>query len=283
MFARTDIEAELICAQQISGQLKEARQARGLSQKEAAYQLMLSADQINCLESQSLKSFYGPQYYLLAARKYAAFLGVKISRPQPPEVISPAPPFPEQAQLLKGHFLVGRPLLWAFAALAIVLVGLAFVVREGGHERDAPLVVSPSPAVPAEAVTPAVPPQNFNVKPAPGAAPQTVNSRPPATPPVAPLTSPAKSGTVELQLNFSAATWVSVYRRDGSHEQKVYGPEETLKLDAAPLTELIIGNAPATRLSVGKSEISLMRFTNQDSNVARIVGQGLRDLGTAHP
>ncbi|NDU93058.1 MAG: helix-turn-helix domain-containing protein, partial [Ferrovum sp.] len=62
MIARTDIEAELDCAQQISGQLEAARQARGLSQKEVAYQLMLSADQVNCLESRSLKSFYSPRY-----------------------------------------------------------------------------------------------------------------------------------------------------------------------------------------------------------------------------
>jgi len=287
MIARKDIEAELDCAQQISGQLEAARQARGLNQKEVAYQLMLSADQVNCLENRSLKSFYSPQYYVLAAKKYAAFLGVTIAQPQVPEVASPAAPS-EQPPPLRGNVLMGRrALLWAFAALAIILVGLAFVVREGAHERDTPPATPASPAVPVETVappampaSPAVPVETVVPSATP---PQSDNVPPPVTPSVAPRSEPAKTGSVVLQLNFTAATWLSIYRRDGGHEQRVYGPGETLKLDLEPLTELIIGNAPATRLSVGKNEISLKRFTSPDSNVARIVGQNLRDLGQTHP
>jgi cytoskeletal protein RodZ len=271
MIARTDVETELDCAQQISGQLEEARQARGLSQKEVAYQLMLSADQINCLETRSLKSFYNPQYYVLAAKKYAAFLGVKMAQPQAPAVVPTATPVasPDQPLPAKANVLVGRPFLWALAALMIIVFGVAYVARDGSRERDAPSGPA-SLAVPVETVAPSAPP-----------------SPPPATPPLAPPVAPhaavEKSGRAELQLRFSAATWVSLYRRDGSHEQKVFGPEETLQLDAESLTELIIGNAPATRLHVGKNEISLQRFTNPESKVARLVGQNLRDLAGARP
>jgi len=303
MIARKDIEAELECAQQISGQLEAARQARGLNQKEVAYQLMLSADQVNCLENRSLKSFYSPQYYVLAAKKYAAFLGVTIAQPQVPEVASPVAS-PEQVLPPKGNVPMRRwPLLWAFAALAIILVGLVFVFREGDHERDTPPVTPALPAAPAEMIAPPAMPASPAIpvetvaspatpaspavqveKPVPSATPpQSDNVQPPVTPSVAPRPEPAKTGSVVLQLNFTAATWLSIHRRDGGHEQKVYEPGETLKLDLEPLTELIIGNAPATRLNVGKNEISLKRFTSPDSNVARIVGQSLRDLGQTHP
>ena len=257
MIARTDIGAELECAQRISGQLGAARQARGLSQKEAAYQLALSADQINCLENQSLKSFYSPEYYVVAAKKYAAFLGVTVEQPRASAVALPTTPVAssEQARPRKGKILKWRPLLWASAILVTILVGLAYVVRESGHERNA----------------------------RPATLPQTRNVLPPTIPSVAPHPEPAKAGVVALQLNFTAASWVSIYRRDGGHEQKVYGPQETLKLDLEPLTELIIGNAPATRLSIGKNEISLKRFTNPDSNVAHIAGQSLKDMSTMQP
>ncbi len=305
MIARKDIEAELDCAQQISGQLEAARQARGLSKKEVAYQLMLSADQVNCLENRSLKSFYSSQYYVLAAKKYAAFLGVTIAQPQVPEVAPLVIPVvsSEKSSPLKSSILVGRrSLLWAFAALVIILVGLVFVVREGAHDRDTLPVTSALPVAPVETVVapvvpaaPVVPVDTAAapVVPASPAAPmgtaslakssQTDNVPHPATPSTAPPSESAKTGTVVLQLNFTAATWVSTYRRDGAHEQKVYGPEDTLKLDLEPLTELIIGNAPATRLSIGKNKISLKRFTSPDSNVARVVGQNLRDLGQTRP
>ncbi len=293
MIARTDIETELDCAQQISRQLEEARQARGLSRKEVAYQLMLSADQINCLETRSLKSFYNPQYYVLAARKYAAFLGVKMAQPRMLEVAPAATPVAATGQppsTVKGNFLVGRPLFWALAILAVISFGLAYMARYGSHDREAP-PAPPSLAVPVEAVAPPVattpaptptqtpPPQP---KPVPKPIPAKTDSvQPRVANPVAPHAASERSAKAELQLNFSAATWVSIYRRDGGHEQRVYGPEETLKLDAESLTELIIGNAPATRLSVGKIEIGLQRFTNPESKVARIAGQNLRDLGAA--
>ncbi|NDU93120.1 MAG: DUF4115 domain-containing protein [Ferrovum sp.] len=188
-------------------------------------------------------------------------------------MVSPEPP-PSR----KGKVLVGRPLLWAFAVLVIILVGLVFVVRESSHDRVvSPATPAPSPVAP---VLPAIPVESVA---SPATPSQTDNALPPIVKPVASSSGPAKTGALELQLNFTAATWVSVYRRDGGHEQKVYGPEETLKLDVGPLAELIIGNAPAARLSVGNNEVNLKRFTNPDSNVARIMGQNLRDLGTAHP
>jgi cytoskeletal protein RodZ len=289
MIARMDIESELDCAQQISGQLEEARQARGLSRKEVAYQLMLSADQINCLETRSLKSFYNPQYYVLAARKYAAFLGVKMAQPQVSEIAPTAVPVVSTGHpppAVKSKALVGRALFWALAVLTIISISVVYVARDGFHERDA------SPG----SILPAVPVQDVAPLPSPASAPSLSSPSPPkpapskadspqlpAAHPVVPHAASEGEGKAELQLNFSAATWVSIYRRDGGHEQKVYGPDETLKLEAETLAELIIGNAPATRLSVGNSEINLQRFTNPESKVARITGQNLRDLGTKRP
>ena len=276
MIARTDIETDLDCAQQISAQLLDARQARGLSQKEVAYQLMLSADQINCLETRSLKSFYNPQYYVLAAKKYAAFLGVALAQPPAPAVApapnretQPEPQRPEQPRLR-----LGRPLLWSLAALLCVIFGVAYVARDGFHEHD--VIPGPTPlALPVEPVVP------------PSSAPPPAAALPVTVPRVAaPVAAPAlaeKPGQAEIQLRFSAPTWVSFYRRDGGHEQKVFGPDETLKLDAGSLTELIIGNAPATRATVGNNEISLQRFTNPDNKVARLVGQNLRELTARRP
>ena len=272
MMARPDIETELDCAQQISAQLRDARQARGLSQKEVAYQLMLSADQINCLETRSLKSFYNPQYYVLAAKKYAAFLGVAMAQPPAP-ALAPAPNHedqPEPGKPERPRLRLGRPLLWTLVALLCVIFGVGYLARDGFREHDA----TPGPAPLALPVEPVVPPSSA---PAPAA------SLPVKAAPKAPPVPAEKPGQAELQLRFSAPTWVSVYRRDGGHEQKVFGPDETLKLDAGSLTELIIGNAPATRATVGNNDISLQRFTNPDNKVAHLVGQNLRDLTARRP
>ncbi len=318
MIARTEIETELASAQQISDQLAAARKARGLSQKEVAYTLLLSADQVNCLENRSLKSFYGPQYYVQAAKKYADYLGVTMARLPVPDAPPAAPPaqgitpvpthsgapvLPSQSENALSPPVQGRPFssyrrpLFILASLAAIAASLTFVLLEENRNDHPSGVPAPSTVQEERAVAPALVPQPASAekpvavekpvaieKPAPAGRPPSASNQGPTregAPVDAKVDARATAG--ELQLSFTAQTWVSFYQRDGGHQQKVYQPGETLKLKLEPLTELIIGNAPATRLTVGQTEISLKRFTSTDSNVARIVGQNLRDLGATHP
>ena len=292
MAALPEIEIDLAPAQQISGQLGEARKALGLSQKEVAYKLLLSPDQINCLECCSLKSFYGPQYYVQAARKYADFLGVEMAPPKlltdptPAGIVSsPDQPFSAKSPtidqrysglaagtLSRGKTSRGYRLLLFVAALIVVMfAGLAVIVKGRSHDRNNLLALPDFSTAPVEKAAP--------THAASEQAGSTVSTHSPAVTPVTPRNDFEKVAASELQLSFSAPTWVKFTRRDGSYVQKIYGLDGALKLDVETLTELIIGNAPATRLRIGKSEINLGRYTKPDSKVAYIGDQNLRDLG----
>jgi cytoskeleton protein RodZ len=239
--------------------LRREREARGLTQQQAAEQLTLDISVITALEANDFSALGAPVFAKGHLRRYAALLelpegdilgGYDRSKGQP-----------EQPTLVpKSRFEMapvrGKP-KWPFVAggaLAFLLAaGLAAYVSSNGlklpwssiadAKREAPAAgtgstnATParSPAAVASPATGAVATASGTPAPAAAAAPAAV----------------LPAGQVSLQLRFATDSWVEIY--DGTGKAVLYdlgksGTERTVT-GTAPLS-VTIGNAPAVSIAV---------------------------------
>lgn len=157
--------------------LRQARLGKSLSAADLARELRLSDTQVLGLESDDLKSFYGPEYARRAALRCAEFLGVEVTLDGAPAESVVAEPVVEASSAFVPYratpgFSV-RP-GWIAAGLgAITMVAVAAYVLRGMPVEPAAVVAeAPAPvaaAEPAAAVSEptALPPEPVEVAPVP--------------------------------------------------------------------------------------------------------------------
>lgn len=112
-----------------------------------------------------------------------------------------------------------------------------------------------STPLPAATETPAVP--EPNAPPPPPAPPE-----PPAPPDV-------------IEASFNDDCWVEIRRVDGTTEQGIYRPGQTVTVEVADIDRLTFGNAAAVNATRAGQSFDVMRFTRGGNNVARIAGDAL--------
>lgn len=138
----------------------------------------------------------------------------------------------------------------------------------------APAVVNAPAAVAPPVVVPAVPPA-VPVKPAPVPAPP-VTTNPylaPIVPPAprseaAPASVKPAAGAANLRLVASDESWVQVVDAAGKRNSKLIGPGTDASFSGTPPFQVVIGNAPAVRLSYNNQTVDLRPFTGD--KVARL-------------
>jgi len=105
----------------------------------------------------------------------------------------------------------------------------------------------------------------------------TAESASELTPEPAPelATEPAPPPPDVIEALFSADCWVEIRRVDGSTEQGIYKPAQTLTVDVSDIDRLTFGNAQAVSATRAGEVFDIMAFTRGGNNVARIPGAEL--------
>ena len=82
-----------------------------------------------------------------------------------------------------------------------------------------------------------------------------------------------------IALTFSGASWIQAVDKNGSKQEKIYRNGDTLALNPSQLQALIIGNSSVVSITSNKKTIDLKPYIGQGSQVARIIGADIRQLG----
>lgn len=240
--------------------LRREREARGLTQQQAAEQLTLDVSVIVALEANDFASLGAPVFAKGHLRRYAVLLelpeddilgGYERSKAQPEQpTLVPRSRF-EMAPVRgpsRWPFVLGGAAAFLLAAGLVAYIGANGWRLPWGHSGKGPAAATSAATsiqtVPGPAAT----------TPSPAAA----TASGPAV--VASDTAPAAAvpaGQVSLQLHFTTDSWVEVY--DGTGKAVLYdlgksGTDRAVTA-VAPLS-VTIGNAPAVRVAVNGRAIA---------------------------
>jgi len=101
---------------------------------------------------------------------------------------------------------------------------------------------------------------------APDPEPDSTPEPPPAPPPPPPDV---------IQASFNADCWVEIRRVDGTTEQGIYKPGQSVTVDVADIERLTFGNAAAVSATRAGEPFDVLAYTRGGNNVARISKQAL--------
>jgi cytoskeleton protein RodZ len=237
--------------------LRRAREARGLTEQQAAEQLTLDVTVVSALERDDLAALGAPVFAKGHLRRYGAMLGIgedellaayERARAQP-ETPTLIPRSRQEMMPVRGRpkwpWVIGGTLLFVLAA------GLAAYVSEYGlpwpseapgesvSTADPAVIPAPSPDALAGSGSVAIEPATAE----PGGLADTASAD------ASPL--PVPPGHVSLNIRFAADSWTEIY--DGFGKAVLYdlgraGTQRAIAA-AAPLS-VTFGNAPAVTLLV---------------------------------
>jgi cytoskeleton protein RodZ len=243
--------------------LRRAREARGLTEQQAAELLTLDVTVVSALERDDLEALGAPVFAKGHLRRYGAMLGIVEGdllaayeraghQPETPTLV---PKSRQEMMPVRGRpkwpWVVGGTLLFVLAA------GLAAYVSEYGLRWPAG---PQAESAPTQGATAAAPPSETTSGPAAAPEAPAAGQRPaggePAQADAALL--PVPPGHVSLGLSFAADSWAEIY--DGSGKSVLYdlgraGTQRTIAA-AAPLS-VTFGNAPAVTLVVNGRPVAM--------------------------
>ena len=262
--------------QRLVGQiLREAREAQGMTQEDAAARLRLMQRQVEAMETDDFQSLGQPVFARGFVRNYARLLGLApeallarmAGAPAEPTAVSPDAP-PQPHSWLSSPWLI----LLLLGLLLLVVAPLSlywWLNSEGGdgpsqrmspatQGRPAPVAAPQPVAEPAEAARPVVDGVAATVPIAPAAPAAEIPEAPEqleaGTPEV-----PATSGV--LHLEFGDEAWVEI--KDGSgrmlHRQ-LNPPGSRADVKGHPPFDVVIGNAAQARVTYNGRPIDLKPF-----------------------
>jgi cytoskeleton protein RodZ len=265
--------------------LRDAREAQGMTQEDAAARLRLMHRQIAAMEADEFESLGQPVFARGFVRNYARLLGLKPEMllahmegaPAEPAAVTYVMP-PQPRSWLSSPWLV--LLLLGLLVVVAVPVALYWWLNEGEDEliSRVPSAVQVDPVslpVPAQAAEVAAP--VAEPAPVPPAAADT--SAPPAAPepvpapaaPAAPANGPAEAAAPEappapaangvLHLEFGGDAWVEIRDASGRmlHRQ-LNTAGSSVNVPGQPPFDLVIGNAAQARMTYNGRPIDLKPF-----------------------
>lgn len=279
------------------------RNARQLSPQDIADALLLSKLQVNGLETANHQSFYSAKMFGQAADKYAQYLGFEEkpsltlfgSDPEPERALTEveivtemATPTPKTSAPKTAEVnMEGTPRSSRFRVALVVLCVLGIVTLVYKATLTEPVAAAPQPEPVARTTEPnpsIAPPtpvtETASATPAPTVPTQNA---PEKTEPVktTPAEKPVASDNIapgHILIKFNESSWVQSVDKNGSKQEKVYRPGDTLDLEPAKLQALVIGNAGAVIVNSSNAPISLKPYMASGSQVARIIGPDIRKL-----
>ncbi|QNH16836.1 hypothetical protein HEP73_02049 [Xanthomonas sp. GW] len=255
-------------------QLREAREAAGLSIDEVGGRLRMPVRVISALEAEQWHSLGAPVFVRGQLRSYARLLGVdlgpllesaQIAPVQPVELISHTHTPPLRRMLESATRRMVYVVITAGLAVPVWYATRTHFADDGPSTASLDVV----PATPGDAAQPATAGAGGN--PAPAAASGN-RPAPPAAPYIASLTPlPRASSEAEkpgLSLSFQGDSWVQIIAPDGTPLEKAL-LKAGEKRDYAPgqVGRIVLGNASAVQVQQSGSTVDLTPYKR--ANVAR--------------
>lgn len=275
--------------------LREAREASDINIADAARQLKWGVRQLEALEADDYSKLPGPTFVRGFIRNYAKLLhadpqpmldAYQRTGPQTPtQVIASQDDqvsfteHPKSFQLRYGLVLVVVLAVAGYALYEWSPLSTSKQAAPVGEATTLPLPEksAPVPLPQSEAVKPAEPASSPVAKPAPLPPVAPVSTAPPVAPaalvstapPAAPMPQADNKNLPSLNLAFSGDSWVEVRDRSGKIVFSQLSHANTQQIvQGLPPFELVIGNAPAVKLSYKGKPVDLTAFTRAE--VARI-------------
>lgn len=236
--------------------LRAAREKKGLTILQAAEKLHVDARVLEALEAEDFAALGADVYVRGHLRRYADLVGESPSELQQLYSGGVQAARPDLTRIPRAAPAAHSSALTLPALLAVVGVAIAGILwwalhLPGQRAREVvPAAAAPATATPAEA-------------PPGGALPTTsLRSAPP----------PPPSAAAQLQLNFTAASWVDI--SDGSGHRLLHGliaPGTTRSLSGAPPLRVILGNSPAVALRLNGQPVSVDGLMHRDGSVRLLI------------
>lgn len=255
--------------------LREAREARNMTQEDVALRLRLMHRQVEAMEADDFGSLGQPVFARGFVRNYARLMGLQpetlLARmegapTEPIPVTHPEPPM--SSSWLTSPWLI--LLMLGMLVVVVVPVSLYLWLNSGAGETQH-AVPSRVESRPARAATPVEPlpvgvPAEIPAEPAVPAVPEVgADASGEAGAPAAP-TSPATPGVVHLE--FGEASWVEVKDASGRMLHRQLNPAGSrTDIRGQPPFSVVVGNATQARMTYNGRPIDLKPFI--DVTVAR--------------
>lgn len=272
--------------------LRDAREAQGMTQEDAAARLRLMHRQIAAMEADEFESLGQPVFARGFVRNYARLLGLKPEMllahmegaPAEPAAVTYVMP-PQPRSWLSSPWLV--LLLLGLLVVVAVPVALYWWLNEGEDELisrvPSAVQVDPVPlpvsAQAAEVAAPVAEVAAPVAEPAPVPPAAADTSAPPATliapaasePVAAPATGPGEAAAPEassvagangvLHLEFGGDAWVEIRDASGRMLHRQLNPAgSSVNVPGQPPFDLVIGNAAQARMTYNGRPIDLKPF-----------------------
>lgn len=262
--------------------LRDAREAQGMTQEDAAARLRLMQRQIAAMEADEFESLGQPVFARGFVRNYARLLGLKPEMllahmegaPVEPAAVTYVMP-PQPRSWLSSPWLV--LLLLGLLVVVAVPVALYWWLNEGEDEliSRVPSAVQvdpvplPVPAQAAEVVAPVaeptpLPPAADTSAPTatPEPVPEPAVPAAPANEPgeaAAPAAPPAANGV--LHIEFGGDAWVEIRDAGGRMLHRQLNPAgSSINVPGQPPFDLVVGNAAQARVTYNGHPIDLKPF-----------------------
>ncbi len=253
-------------------QLREAREAAGLSVDDVAGKLRMPAHVVRSLEQEDWQRLGAPVFVRGQLRSYARLLQVDLEPSLQQASIAPIEPV---KLVSHTHTPRARRILESTArkAMYVVITGVFAVpvwyATRSHLDGKGPSTVSldsmPVAARTGAPANPAAPPAAPREQPAPYIASMTPVPR--ATPEAEAAPAVADAGK-HLSLSFSGDSWVQILAPDGSAVEKaLIRAGEHRSYSPGQVGRIVLGNASAVEVQQGGSIVDVKPF--QRANVAR--------------
>ncbi|WOS42675.1 helix-turn-helix domain-containing protein [Xanthomonas rydalmerensis] len=258
-------------------QLREAREAAGLSIDDVGSRLRMPVHVVQALESEQWQRLGAPVFVRGQLRSYARLLGVdlepllqtaQIAPVQPVELISHTHTPPLRRMLESATRRMVYVVITAGLAVPVWYATRSHFAEDNGPSTasldvvpGAPGNTAAAPAAPANGAASTVPAAPVAARPAPSAAPYIAS----LTPMPRPAAEPEKNS---LSLSFQGDSWVQILAPDGTPVEKaLLRAGETRTYAPGQVGRVVLGNASAVQVQHAGSTVDLTPFRR--ANVAR--------------
>jgi cytoskeleton protein RodZ len=259
----------------IGARLRAAREKKGLALLQVAEKLHVDAHVLQALEAEDFAALGADVYVRGHLRRYAEAVGGSATELPQLYASSSRTVRPDLTRIPRGKSTQPPSRVMLPALLLVVgcaLAGLLWWLFTLPGEKAQPLPAL-SPAAPAAPAASAPEP----------AATESATHPAAMTPATAGASVSASAGQAQLELRFSAVSWVAVSDADGRQLlQGLIEAGSTRTLSGTPPLRVVLGNAPAVALQLNGQSVSVTGLVHRDGS-ARLLIDGTGRASAAAP
>lgn len=247
-------------AQAIGLQLKLVREEKGLSLEAVSKALVFSANQVRGIEAADPSSFYGLRIFVMAIKKYAAYLDISIS----------------QDQLINN----GNYLFYAKEEDIAPRHGLSCVPNKKLKTRKniPKIAIFLVPGFLATFLFVMID-TNAMASRFKNTATVDVEIEKKTTPIDLNITKLTKSSVDQVSINFYGNSWVRIEFINGKVLERIYTKNESEIIDPEQIRNITIGNAPATSIMLNDQKIDSEILKEKTKGVVvKLTGDNLKSI-----